>query len=269
MQEAAVTLDGYRKQKSRAPDNFMGRDLAVLVGERYPKLFGHPIEPSNINELNRGIYAGLSRDSHARLRLEPKAFHVLADGTVEVETQPLDERGKLRTLVGCLDQSALEALAALRYLDERRKAQRQKPSVSAQEGARPRGYRPDLGLHLIQAVRVGTRFHFTAVPVGRLGVYPSGMLSWSANVLLDDGEYIATFDVSPVLHSQMTTALGVTPQDVASRQDFWVFGAPTGARVNVQCSLGEAQAGATERFAPFVIESVSAARDSAPIGAAS
>src|SRR5262249_44005538 len=98
------------KKKPRPPDNFMGKDLADVVQDRYQRIYGPAGIPNDVKQLNRGIYAALSRDSHARLRLEPAALTIRANGTVLVVPGPMDDTARRRTLLHCLESSLTEAV---------------------------------------------------------------------------------------------------------------------------------------------------------------
>lgn len=69
--DESARLKENGKKKPRPPDNFMGKDLADVVQDRYQRVFGPAGLNDDVKQLNRGIYAALSRDSHARLRIEP------------------------------------------------------------------------------------------------------------------------------------------------------------------------------------------------------
>ena len=118
--------------------------------ERYTKIRPAGI-PSDFEQLNGGIYAALSRDSHARLRTEPAALTIQPDGTVRVTPRRLDETGRRRTLLHCLETSLTAPPArAPCLLDARSRIEAEKPrSLAGRAVANdlPRGVSPDLGLH--------------------------------------------------------------------------------------------------------------------------
>jgi hypothetical protein len=97
--EANEQLDAFQK---RGPDNFMGEELGQVVADRYAKLaIGSGRSPAELKELNRGIYAGLSRESHARIRLEPEKLQVSPDGIITVVPQNVDKSARAKLVLGC------------------------------------------------------------------------------------------------------------------------------------------------------------------------
>jgi hypothetical protein len=210
LDDASSRLRDNGKKKPRPPDNFMGQDLADVVQDRYPRIFGPAEIHSDVKQMNRGIYAALSRDSHARLRLEPAALTILPNGTVGVIPRRVDETARRRTLLHCLESSLTEAVGAVSYLLEARKRtdaeKRRSMADRAISNDLPLGFSPDLGLHLARSGGAGTAFHFQNVPIRKLGVLPDGTASWSANIVLADREYIATFDVPAVLRNNLARA---------------------------------------------------------------
>ena len=74
-----------------------------------------------MRDLNRGIYAALSRDSHARLRIEPAALTIQSNGRVRVIPRRVDETTRRHTLLRCLESSLTEAVGAVSYLLETRR----------------------------------------------------------------------------------------------------------------------------------------------------
>jgi hypothetical protein len=147
---ASARLWDNGKKKPRPPDNFMGRDLADVVQERYPRIFGAAGTHSDVKQLNRGIYAALSRDSHARLRIELAALTILPSGTVRVIPRRVDETARRRTLLRCLESSLTEAIGAVSYLLEtRRQTDAEKLRSIADRAIAndlPPSFSPDLGL---------------------------------------------------------------------------------------------------------------------------
>jgi hypothetical protein len=151
--------------------------------------------PPDTKSLNRGIYAALSRESHARLRIEPAALVFSSSGTVELIPRAIDEVGRRRTLLRCLDLSLAEAAGGLSYLlRARHHADANKVQDAAgtiKESLRP-GFKPDLGLHLARSGGGTTTFHFLDVPIYKLGVLPAGLACWSAGIVLGDRDLIAS-----------------------------------------------------------------------------
>ncbi len=257
--ESARLKENGRK-KPRPPDNFMGQDLADVVQDRYQKIYGPAGIPNDVKQLNRGIYAALSRDSHARLRMEPAALTIQPNGTVRVIPRRVDETARRRTLLHCLESSLTEAVAAISYLlDARRRTDAEKlQSMAARTIANdlPPGFSPDLGLHLAHGGGAGTAFHFLNVPIRKLGVLPNGTACWSANIVLADREYAATFDVPAVLRSDLARAIGVSPVTLAPNREIVKHNLAGPPIVGLECTLGEIQRNGKETFVPLVVKRV-------------
>ena len=148
--DASARLRDNGKKKPRPPDNFMGQDLADVVQDRYPRIFGAAGIHSDVKQLNRGIYAALSRDSHARLRIEVAALTILPSGTVRIIPRRVDETARRHTLLRCLESSLREAVGAVSYLLETRGRTDAEKFRSMADRALandlPHGFSPDLGL---------------------------------------------------------------------------------------------------------------------------
>ena len=253
-------LKENRKKKPRPPDNFMGKDLADIVQDRYSRMFGPDRIPRNVKQLNRGIYASLSRDSHARLRLEPAALTIQPNGTVRVIPRCLDESTRRRTLLHCLESSLTEALSAASYLRDARKRadaeKRQSMASHAIAGGLPSGFSPDLGLHLEHSGGAETAFHFQNVPIRKLGILPNGIARWSDNIILGDREYIATFDVPAVLCIDLAHALGVSSTMLEPNREVVKHNLDVPPIIGMECTLGEMQRSGHETFIPLVVKRI-------------
>ena len=205
--EASERLDAFRKGKA---DNFVGGDMGAIVAERYQKLaIGLGKSPSELKELNRAIYGALSRESHARIRLEPEKLQVLEDGSVKIVPRSIDQADRRKLVLGCLETSLAEALAATAYLSQNRdKHSAERLQFEAERLAAkplPAHFRPDLGLHLIKAGGTATTFRFPNVPVRKVGIFSDGTIRWSANIKLAPAqEFIATFDVPRQLATELS-----------------------------------------------------------------
>jgi hypothetical protein len=207
-------LDAFQKNRGRA-DNFAGGNIGKIVEERYAKLAGaFGKSAAELSDLNSGIYTALSRESHAHLRGELAALRVAPDGTVSIVPQKVDEASKNKLVLGCISSSLTEAAAALSYLVDSRK--RHRAADLAREATRliekplGPGFKPDLGLHLMHRGGTSTTFHFSNVPVQKVGILPDGTVSWSSNITLGEQEvYIATFDVPLLLVPELQRALEV------------------------------------------------------------
>jgi hypothetical protein len=259
--EGLLASEGARlkestRAKPRPPDNFMGRDLADVVQERYQRVWPAGI-PNEVKQLNRGIYSALSRDSHARLRVEPAAFEIQPNGAVRVIPRRVDEDTRRRTLLNCLESSLTEAVGAVSYLaDARRRIDAELLRHSAGRAIAselPPGFSPDLGLHLAHIGGAGTTFHFMNVPIHKLGVLPDGTASWSANIVLADGEYAATFDVPVALRGDLARVIRVSPMALAPSNEIRTHKLDGPPIVGVECRLGGMQSNGKESFVPLVV----------------
>ncbi len=261
--DASARLRHNGNKKPRPPDNFLGQDLASIVQDRYRKIFGPGEIQGDMKQLNRGIYAALSRDSHARLRIEPAAFSFRPSGTVRVIPRRVDETARRRTLLHCLELSLAEAIGAISYLFEtRRLADVEKFRAIADRAIAndlPPGFSPDLGLHLAHIGGARTAFHFQNVPIRKLGVLPDGTACWSANIVLADREYIATFDVPALLRNDLARASGVSPSTLEPRRELMKHNMETPVTVDLACALGQEQRNGQETFVPLVVNQVAAA----------
>jgi len=251
-------LDAFQKDRGRA-DNFMGRNIGKTVKERYPKLapaLGK--SAAELSELNSGIYAALSRESHAHLRVDPAALCIAPDGTVSIVPQKVDETTKNNLVLGCISSSLSEASAALSYLIENR--QRRRSAELEREADRlaakplPPGFKPDLGLHLMRSGGTSTTFHFANVPVQEVGILPDGTVSWSSEITLGEQEvYIATFDVPQRLVPELQRAPEVesgalTPGSKVKRHRLM-----QPVTVRLACVLGEIQNSSSGSFVPLSV----------------
>jgi hypothetical protein len=248
---ADSSLKETRGKNGRLPDNFMQLDLADVVQERYAKIWPKKM-PGEVKQMNRGIYSLLSRDSHARLRLEPAALTVGVDGVVRVIPRRVDERPRQRTLLRCLELCHYEAIGALSYLFAHRSpsSSRQHPPGSLSLGSALRHeFLPDLGLHVAGGVDRETVLRFTAVPIQRLGVLPDGTVSWSANRNIAGREYAATFDAPNALRTEMAEAIDI-PEERLSPETRHEIG---GRLVDVECKLGAMQRSENDAFVPFIV----------------
>jgi len=248
------------KHFRKPPDNFLGRDLAEVVQERHARVFNAAESlPAEVLSLNKGIYSALSRESHARLRLEPAAFIFGRDGTVEVLPRPIDEAGRRDTLRSCITMSLTEATGALSY----RLSIRERDDVATRQAiasqileALPPGFKPDLGLHLTRQGGSATTFHFLEVPIYKLGVLPEGLACWSAGIVIGDQAFIATFDVPATGLPDLAAAIGVPPQTLRPSAELVKHVLDGPPRVNVECRLGEVQRNIDQAFVPLVVRRV-------------
>ena len=254
---AAETANLKAIEKKR-PDNFMGRDLAGVVQDRYQTIFGPAGISDDVRQLNRGIYAALTRDSHARLRIEPAAMTIRPNGTVRVIPRRVDDAARRRTLLHCLESSLTEALAAVSYfLEARSRADIERVrsmAAHAPVSDLPAGFSPDLGLTLARGGGAETAFHFSNVPIRKLGILPDGTACWSANIALADREYVATFDVPATLSSDLADVIGLSLATLAPGCEIVRHNLDPPRLVSLESTLGEIQRNGNETFVPLVVK---------------
>jgi hypothetical protein len=249
-------LSRLKQEGGKRPDNFVRADLAEVVQSRYPRIAGLMGLKDEIKGFNRGIYAALSRDSHARLRTEIAALEFHEDGRVQVVPKKVDDVAKARTLLHCLETTLIEAVGAVSYLldaRQRAEAERRNATVADAIANLPSGFLPDLGLHLAKGGSESNAFHFTAIPVRKLGLLPDGSASWSANIRLGDEYYIGPFDVPADLRETLADTIGLERESLepARRIVMHEFEAPP--CVDVSCTIGDLQRNEKEAFRPFIV----------------
>lgn len=262
LREENRRLDAF--QKNRRPDNFMGEELAEVVQTRYPKLVpasGKPVP--EIQTLNRAIYAGLSGESHARLRLDPAGLQIFGDGTVRVMPRKVDLRAKQEIVLGFLDTSLAEATAALEYLlKERDQQQRDETQHEANRLAQeplPPKFESDLGLHLMGSGGATTTFHFPSAPAQKLGILPEGTVTWSTGIKFGDKGFVVTFEVPPPLVAELAAALGIGPLELRPAAELRKHTLAEPTFIQLVCRLGQIQKNAVEAFVPLIATRVAQA----------
>lgn len=261
LRDENAQLDAFQKDHGRA-DNFMGRNIGKIVEERYSKLavaFGK--SAAELRELNSGIYAALSRESHAHLRVDPEALRVAPDGTVSIVPQKVDETSKNNLVLGCISSSLAEASAGLSYLVEsrqrRRSAELEREAARLAETPLAPGFKPDLGLHLMRCGGTSTRFHFSNVPVRKLGILPNGTVSWSGEITLGEQEvYIATFEVPQLLVPELERALEVESSALTPGSQAKKHSLMQPRTVRLDCTLGEIQTPSGDPFVPLLVTKI-------------
>ncbi len=244
-------------EKKHQPDNFMGEDLGEVVESRYVKLItasGQSL--SELRNLNRAIYTALSRESHARICVDPAGLQIDSEGIVRVIPRKIDESVKQNNVLGCLDSSLAEAGAALGYLARERERQRRdriQAAVNdlAKEPVSPT-FKPDLGLHLVRSGGAATTFHFPNALAQKLGILSNGTVTWSVETTFGDREFLVTFDVPQPLVAELAGALGIEARDLrpVGHVRKHVLAKPTS--ILLECRLGEIQKAASESFVPLV-----------------
>jgi hypothetical protein len=254
-------LDALQKNRGGA-DNFMGRNIGKIVEERYPKLAGAlGKRAAELGELNSGIYTALSRESHAHLHGDPASLRVAPDGTVSIVSQKVDEITKNKLVLGCLSSSLSEADAALGYLIDNR--QRRRSADLALEAARlagkplAPGFKPDLGLHLMRSGGALTTFHFSNVPVRKVGILPDGTVSWSSDITLEEqAVYIATFDVPQILVPELQRALEMESGALTPGPQLKKHSLMQPRTVRLDCTLGAIQESSGGPFVPLFVTKI-------------
>jgi hypothetical protein len=260
IQDENARLDSFQKQ--RKPDNFMGDDLAAVVERRYSRLsIAAGKSVSDLTDLNRGIYTALSRESHARVRLDPAALKIAPDGSVSVIPQLVDPIAKTTLVLGCLASSLAETGAALAYLVEHRRSENdERVRLRAADLATtplPPNFKPDLGLHLLHNGGGQSWFRFPNVPVQKLGFRPDGIGTWSGNILFTEvQEYIATFDVAPRLVPDLARALQMDVRELRPSKTPRKHILTQPGFVSVDCRLGEVHESETDSFVPLFVTKV-------------
>jgi len=261
-------LDGFQKNRGAA-DNFMGRNLGRVVQERYAKLadvFGK--SAAELGKLNSGIYAALSRESHAQLRLDLERLRVAPDRTVTIIPRKVDEATKDKLILGCVTSSLSEARAALSYLvDTLQKHRLEELANAAGRLAKlpiAAGFKPDLGLHLMRLGRAYTTFHFPNVPIQKVGILVDGTVRWSGNITFEDQEvYCATFDVPQCLVPELASRLGIEGAVFAPSPELKKHTLALPRTLRLECALGEIEASPGDAFVPLSVKSI-AVQEAAP-----
>jgi hypothetical protein len=255
--EENARLDAFHKK--RAPDNFMGEDLGQVVDQRHSKMsLASGRSVLDLKELDRGIYAGLSRESHSRVRLDPAGLRISSDGTVTVIPQKVDEATKKELVLGCLSSSLTEANAALAYLVECRQRQRpdklQRRAADLTKESLPSNFKPDLGLHLMRSGGISTAFQFANVPINKFGILPDGTVSWSRQIALgEQEEYIATFDIPRSLVAELASALDIDRALLLPTTQLKKQTLTLPAVLALECRLGEIQQSPGGSFVPLTV----------------
>ncbi len=263
--EAILSQEQERLQANegkRGPDNFMCQDLARLVQERYPRaLPGVELSPAEIERMNRSLYAYLSREAHARLRVDPVGYRISPDGSLTIVPRQPNEAEKRETALRSLDSSIAEAIGALSYFLERRDRERAEQlrlcAMEVSEESLQQGYDRDLGLHLAAAGVGNALIEFLAVPVYNLAVLPNGTAVWSAGLRLGTTVFLATFDVPTAGVPDLARALEIPAAALRGTGALHKPTLPIPTRLAVQCKLGTLQRTDKQRFIPLVVESVS------------
>jgi hypothetical protein len=246
----------------RGPDNFMCQDLARLVGERYPRaLPGMEMSPAEVKRMSRSLYAYLSREAHARLRVDPVGYRISPDGSLTIVQRQANETERRETALRSLDSSIAEAIGALSYFLERRDREHAEQTrlgaMEVTEESLPPGFDRDLGLHLATAGVGDALIEFSAVPVYNLAVLPNGTAVWSAGLRLGGTVFLATFDVPTACVPDLARALAIPAAVLRGTGVLRKPTLPIPTRIAVQCKLGTLQRTDKQRFIPLVVERAS------------
>ena len=261
LRDENTQLDTFQKNRAGA-DNFMGRNIGRVVEERYPKLaFAVGKSAAELSELNAGIYAGLSRESHAHLRVDAAALRVEQDGTVSIIPGKADEETKNRLILGCVSSSLTEASGALSYLigdrERRRSAELEREAARLSAEPLAPGFKPDLGLFLMSRGGASTTFHFPNVPIQKVGIMPNGTVSWSSEITLEEQNvYVATFDVPVLLVPQLQKALALDSGALAPGSKLKKYALDQQRTVQLACTLGGIQNSSGGSFVPLSVSKI-------------
>lgn len=262
----AEANDGLKQQ--RGPDNFIGRDLANELVGRYAKaatVLGGTA-PDEAESMNRGVYAWLSREAHARIQLEPRSLRIDSDGHVDVASVERSPHKVRETLVVGIFGVLGDAEIGLRYRLIRRRAEHAAAlaaSITASTTALPDNFLPDLGLGLLRSGD-GARSHvFLAVPVLIVTELVSNTFTTSLSLRHGERDYEATFDFKGAARDALAAILGsdnpawrpIGGPDVVRRLDL-----ESPLFVDITASLGTKHQTKDEMFVPLFVTRVEASR---------
>jgi hypothetical protein len=97
-----------------------------------------------------------------------------------------------------------------------------------------------------------TTFHFSNVPVQKVGVLPDGTVRWSGNITFEDHEvYIATFDVPQLLVQDLASALCIDARLLAPGPDVKKHILTQPRAFQLECMLGGIDGCSADAFVPF------------------
>ena len=116
------------------------------------------------------------------------------------------------------------------------------------------GFKPVLGLHLMRGGGASTTFHFSNVPVRKVGILPDGTVSWSSEITLEEQAlYIATFDVPQLLVPELQRALGVESGALTAGPQVRKHSLMQPRTVRLDCTLGAIQDSSGGSFVPLFV----------------
>lgn len=253
--------------KTKGPDNFLGRNVAEATTESYSILAreNSASVPSNSAEVNREFYRSLSRETHACMRLEPSEVRVDSDGFVEVRERPRDPAEVARVVTAGLDVIFTETIAAIKYrLLQRRRANtaRLENSLHEVRPKLPTGYIADLGISLAQQGLGNTEQVFPDIPIQHISELQDGTLSSTLTTGLGSETQVVTFDfkgharqaILAIISEDFPEAIPSAEQTTSLRIDL-----PSPITIMVKAELGQEQHTGTESFIPFIVTQVARA----------
>lgn len=259
IEEAVASL----RSQSRGPDNYLGRNLAEVAAECYEVLasaLGNVVPSDNI-EINRRVYAGLSRDTHACLRLQPRALRAGAHGFVEVLETERDPMEVSEAVFLALSTSLRETIGGLQFrlaAREREEARGRLMGLqTAAASVRP-DYYPDLGVQLAKEGLGHVECVFQGVPLVNVRELPDSTLTTSI-VRVDAGQrQLVTFDLKGTSRAALLQLIQDRFPDLLAaaipasvRLDL-----PAPIVVNIRAALGQIQRSADETFVPFLVREI-------------
>lgn len=119
------------------------------------------------------------------------------------------------------------------------------------------GFKPDLGLHLLCSGGKSTTYHFSNVPVEKVGILPNGSVSWSSEITFGEQEvYIATFDVPQVFVPELQRALEVESSVLTPGLPVRRHRLMQPRKIRLDCTLGEIQNSSSGSFVPLSVTKI-------------
>jgi hypothetical protein len=164
-------------------------------------------------------------------------------------------------ILGCVTSSLTEARAALSYLVETLQKHRLAELANAADHLTKRtiaaGFKPDLGLHLMRLGGAYATFHFSNVPIQKVGILVDGTVRWSGNIAFEDQEvYCATFDVPQGLVPELVSRLGIEDAVFAPSPELKKHTLALPRTLRLECALGEIEASPGDAFVPLLVKSI-------------
>jgi hypothetical protein len=110
--------------RGKLPGTWLGVSVVNELEKRYDLLapvFGKRLSADSVR-LNRGIYSALSRETHARWRLDAFAIQHSADGTIAVHVKDRNAVANIEAIRSSVETSLIETLVATAYQRASRQA---------------------------------------------------------------------------------------------------------------------------------------------------